>query len=264
MKGDTLMATLTANETDLMRDLVDSCDEIIYLKDANGRFIMVNRKAAELAKMSKEALIGKTSYDITTKDEADQITADDRQVAKTGMPKDFTSTVSLPSGRVTVHDHKFPVAVKGYPNAVGGIAIPTMAAEDRKALSRRAMELWSSDTIDTPESIYAKNYVNHQPDDIVGVATRDLDSWKELFTAFGRAFPKATVKIVMQIAQDDRIATFWELTGTHKGEFVGFAATNKKATSTGINIDRFEKGKIVETWVVWDKYSWLKQLGLTE
>ncbi len=32
------------------------------------------------------------------------------------------------------------------------------------------------------------------------------------------------------------------------------APTNKEVTWTGVSIDRFENGKIVESWVDWDKY----------
>jgi PAS domain S-box-containing protein len=112
-----------ANEADLIQNFIDSSDAVIYLKDEQGRFIMVNRRAAELANLSKEALIGKTAYDLIPKEEADKVTEIDRKVAETGAPLNFKDTVSLPSGQITLLDHKFPVALEGYPNAVGGIAI---------------------------------------------------------------------------------------------------------------------------------------------
>jgi PAS domain S-box-containing protein len=111
------------HETDLILSLFDSADAVIYLKDAQGRFVLVNRRAADLAGLSKEDFVGKTAYDIVPKDEADRVTAVDQKVRETGAPFNFTDTVTLPSGTLTILDHKFPVSIEGYPNAVGGIAI---------------------------------------------------------------------------------------------------------------------------------------------
>ena len=113
-----------AHNTNLMLSFFDSTDAVMYLKDAEGRFVLVNRRAAELAGLSKEEFVGKTAYDIVPKEEADRVTGIDQKVRKTGTPLNFTDTVTLPSGKkLTLLDHKFPVSVDGYPNAVGGIAI---------------------------------------------------------------------------------------------------------------------------------------------
>ena len=118
-----------ADKADLLQNFLDSSDAIIYLKDEQGHFIMVNRRAAGIHKLSKEELIGKTDYDILPKEEADKFRANDRKVAETGTPMNFKSTVSLPSGQTTFIDHKFPVSVEGSPNAVGGIAIDITETE---------------------------------------------------------------------------------------------------------------------------------------
>jgi PAS domain S-box-containing protein len=112
-----------AHDTDLILSFFDSTDAVMYLKDAQGRFVLVNRRAAELAGLSKEEFVGKTAYDVVPKDEADRVTAVDQKVRETGAPLNFTDTVTVPSGKLTLLDHKFPVPIDGYPNAVGGIAI---------------------------------------------------------------------------------------------------------------------------------------------
>lgn len=112
-----------ANEANLIQNFIDSSKAVIYLKDEQGRFLMVNRRAAEIVNSSKEELIGKTDYDFFSKDEADIFRANDRKVAEAGTPMNFKSTISVPEGQITFIDHKFPVSVEGYPNSVGGIAI---------------------------------------------------------------------------------------------------------------------------------------------
>ena len=48
-----------ANETNLIQNFIDNSDAFIYLKDGEGRILMVNRLLAELLKLSKEEVIGK-------------------------------------------------------------------------------------------------------------------------------------------------------------------------------------------------------------
>jgi predicted ester cyclase len=48
---------------------------------------------------------------------------------------------------------------------------------------------------------------------------------------------------------------------THKGAFMGIAATSRKATITGISIQRIVEGKIVEAWDNWDQLGLLVQIG---
>jgi hypothetical protein len=49
--------------------------------------------------------------------------------------------------------------------------------------------------------------------------------------------------------------------GTHRGELMGLAPTGVQTNTTGISIDRYEDGKIVETWTNWDTLGLMRQLG---
>ena len=60
------------------------------------------------------------------------------------------------------------------------------------------------------------------------------------------------------------MATQWKITATDTGGYMGSSPTNKKLTWTGVLIDRFENGKIVESWVDWDKYGLFQGLGLVK
>ncbi len=113
-----------ANEANLIQTFIDSANALIYLKDEQGRFLMVNRRVAELFKSSKEQIIGKTDYDFAPKEDVDKFRANDRKVAEAGTPMNFKETNTLDDGEQTFISHKFPVPnVEGSPNAVGGISI---------------------------------------------------------------------------------------------------------------------------------------------
>ncbi len=58
------------------------------------------------------------------------------------------------------------------------------------------------------------------------------------------------------------MATRWTARGTHKGELMGIAPTDKQVTVTGISISRFVSGKIEEGWLSWDRMDLMQQLGV--
>ncbi len=138
-----------------------------------------------------------------------------------------------------------------------------MTLDDMKALARRANGLWGSDSTDKAEDIFAADYVNHQESHIEGeVEAIDLKQWKALVANHIANLSPASTRILMQVAEGDLVATRWAFTATHTGTFMGAAPSGKTITWTGVQIDRFADGKIVESWVDWDKYSFFQGLGL--
>ncbi len=115
--------TLDEDGVNLIRNFIDSSNAVIYLKDEQGHLLMVNHRFAEMLKVSKEQIIGKTDYDFAPKEEADKWRANDRKVTEAGTPMNFKETNTLDDGEHTFISHKFPVSVEGSPNAVGGISI---------------------------------------------------------------------------------------------------------------------------------------------
>jgi len=153
-----------------------------------------------------------------------------------------------------------PVAESGNPSSTKK-KIET-AFDDAKSLARRSLQMWASDNTDKPQAVFAANYVNHQESAAVGgVKDLDLDDWKAVVDDNHRAFSDFQVRILMQIAEDDLVATRWQFSATQTGPYLGHPPTNKRATWTGVQIDRVENGRIVESWVDWDKFRLFKELG---
>jgi predicted ester cyclase len=64
------------------------------------------------------------------------------------------------------------------------------------------------------------------------------------------------------IDADDFVTTRYTSTGTHKGELRGIAATNKTFRVEGVVINRISRGRIAESWVMWDALGLMQQLGV--
>lgn len=64
------------------------------------------------------------------------------------------------------------------------------------------------------------------------------------------AFPDYQITIKAQIAEADKVATVWSITGTHRGEWMSplgtIAPTGQKVTYTGTTTVRIVDGKIAE------------------
>ena len=137
--------------------------------------------------------------------------------------------------------------------------------EEQKATSRKSIQWWNSDFQVDPDDLFAPGYVNHQEpiaatDGETGVT---LDELKSIVESYHGAFPATKVAFQMQIVDGNRVATHWTFTGTQKGSYEGLAPTNKTVSWAGISIDEYDAdGKIKETWVVWDKFTLFRTLGL--
>ena len=135
--------------------------------------------------------------------------------------------------------------------------------EEQELLSARSIEMWSSGDTDQVDEVFADGYLNHQVPDVQGGSqTLTTDEWVTLLHQFHESFADTTVEILLQVAEEDLVATRWRFTATQTGTYLGLAPTDRTISWTGIQIDRFEDGLIAETWVNWDMYGMFDQLGL--
>lgn len=134
---------------------------------------------------------------------------------------------------------------------------------DHKATSRQLLELWGDNAVHKAADYLAEAYVNHQmPDAEGGTSAKSLAEWKELVADFHKGFSDVKMEVMQQVAEGDYVCSRWRMTAKHTGSFAGAPATGKTTTWTGVHTDRYEGDKLVESWVDWDKYSYLDGLGL--
>ncbi|MGI8975211.1 MAG: ester cyclase [Thermomicrobiales bacterium] len=73
-----------------------------------------------------------------------------------------------------------------------------------------------------------------------------------------------SIAVDHMVADDDNVAFAYTLTGTHQGPFMGHEATGKPISIRGMQISRFENGKMVERWGMSDQMGILQQIGAVE
>lgn len=88
-----------------------------------------------------------------------------------------------------------------------------------------------------------------------------LDGLKDVIRAMRTGFPDIVFSIQEQIAEDNKVASRFEWTGTHQGEFLGIPPTGRPVQVWGIVIDRLEDGRIKDTRIIMDIFGLMMQLG---
>jgi predicted ester cyclase len=138
-----------------------------------------------------------------------------------------------------------------------------MSTEQNKATVRRwYLEIFNQNRLDVADGIHTLTYINHDPYAPPGGFGVGPQATRNVVTLYRAAFPDVQFIIDAQVAEGDKVATRWTATGTNTGSLNGMPPTNRRITISGISIERFEGGKIAESWVNWDFLGMLQQLGV--
>jgi steroid delta-isomerase-like uncharacterized protein len=134
-----------------------------------------------------------------------------------------------------------------------------MSTEQNKAVVERLLEAFNRDDAEALKDTFALEYVNHNPPPM-GFGG-DREGQVKVMRYFRQAFPDARAEVVNLIAEGDMVAVHDRVYGTHKGEFMGAAATGREVTVEFIHIFRVVDGRIVERWGLIDAMALMQQLG---
>jgi PAS domain S-box-containing protein len=137
-----------------LQDIVDNSTAVIFVKDLELRYILVNREFERLHDIQRDQILGKTDFDIHPGEVAEAVRANDRQVIEAGEPIQFEEVVPSEEGDRYCIAAKFLLRDRtGTAYAVCGIATDitalkraeelqaTMAREREQFVQQRATEL---------------------------------------------------------------------------------------------------------------------------
>jgi steroid delta-isomerase-like uncharacterized protein len=134
-----------------------------------------------------------------------------------------------------------------------------MSNEKKVILQRFFTELFNQAKLSVADELVAANYLNHNA---APGETSGREGLKQFVTNLHGAWADLTFTVEDQVAEGDKVATRFTITGTHQGEFVGIPATGKPIRVQAINIHRVANGQIQEGWLEWDTLGMMQQLGV--
>lgn len=133
-----------------------------------------------------------------------------------------------------------------------------MSKEANIQTQKKFGEAISSGNLDAVRELVSPTVVEHDPGPSQGPGAQ---GYIDLFSEMRSAFPDLKASPEHITADEDTVAMAYTITGTHEGDFQGIAPTGKKIKARGVQIARFEGGKMVERWGSSDELGILTQLG---
>ena len=121
-------------------------------------------------------------------------------------------------------------------------------------------EVWNQGREATIDELCSKQAVGHgqthDGSDLVGP-----EHFKKFWRAFRAGFSSVHVEIQQTIEEGELVMARWTLTAQHTGVFMGKQPSGARITTTGMSMQRFVGGQIVEAWDNWDQLGAFTQLG---
>ena len=81
-----------------LQDIVDNTTAVIFVKDLDLRYLLVNREYERRHRVQRDQIRGKTDFDIHPPEVAEAVRANDRRVIEAGEPIQFEETVPSEDG----------------------------------------------------------------------------------------------------------------------------------------------------------------------
>ena len=134
-----------------------------------------------------------------------------------------------------------------------------MSIEESKQLIRRFYaEVVGGGDYSNLDSFVATDYVDHN----AAEGGRGPEVVRTHLEAIRRTLPDFTVQVEDIFAEGGYVITRVAGRGTHRGEWMSIKPSGREVRLKGINIDRVERGQIVEHWGEADTIGMLVQMGV--
>lgn len=134
-----------------------------------------------------------------------------------------------------------------------------MSTDNKAIVQRLYEEVWNNRKLEVINEILSPSHALHGPN-FSGSAIGP-EAYKREASAFFAGFPDLHWTVEDIIAERGKVVACWTFSGTHKGEYMGIAATNKKVSVDGMTIHHLAGGKIMDSYSIRDALGLMQQLG---
>ncbi len=140
-----------------LQAILDNSPAVVYLKDYQGRYLLVNRGWENLFRISRRQVAGKTDYDILPRDTAEAFRANDHEVFRAGTALEFEETVPQDDGPHTYISTKFLLHEIGAAPALCGLSTDITARKKAEEALARERNLLRTLMDNLPDHVFIKD-----------------------------------------------------------------------------------------------------------
>lgn len=135
-----------------------------------------------------------------------------------------------------------------------------MSADNKSIVLRLYEEVWNKRRLELASELVSPSHAL-QGANFSG-SSIGPEAYGRQVSRFVRGFPDLRFAIEETVVEKDKVVARWNISGTHKGEFMGIAATGKKVSIDGITIHQIVGGTIMDSYSSWDALGVMQQLGV--
>jgi PAS domain S-box-containing protein len=92
-----------------LQSILDNATSLIYIKDLEGRYLLVNKQFKEVLNVTESEIIGKTDFDFADPEQARRFKETDEKVIKTVKPVELEQIIEVDNGKHSLLITKFPL-----------------------------------------------------------------------------------------------------------------------------------------------------------
>jgi steroid delta-isomerase-like uncharacterized protein len=133
-----------------------------------------------------------------------------------------------------------------------------MQQDNKSAVQRFYQEVINERNLELIDEMLTPDFIEHE--EVPGLAPGP-EGARQFFAMIRAGFPDFQMSIEDVVAEGDKVVVRSTLTGTHKGEFMGIPASEKRISVPVIDILRLADGKVAEHWGLTDNATMMQQLG---
>lgn len=203
----------------LLQAIVDNTTAVIFAKDIEGRYMLVNRGFEELFHMRREQVVGKTDHDVFPREQADEYRTNDLLVLQQNRTIELDELAPQGDGVRTYISLKFPLrGPTGQPEGICGVATDITSRKHAEDVLRHSYSLLEATLESTDDGILvvdgARRVVRHNhrltqmwraPADVLASGSADVFL---AFTGGQLREPEAFLQIVRNLDVDPEASVF--------------------------------------------------------
>lgn len=130
-----------ADHKRLLEDILDATPAVVFVKDADGRYMLVNRRFEQLFHVNRDRFRGQGDSELFTTDKVDDLRTSDQLVLQ-GRTVELDQSLPLDDGEHAFMTIKFPLFdATGRPRAICGVSTDVTARKRAEEALRRSLSL---------------------------------------------------------------------------------------------------------------------------